>query len=67
MAGFLIKPFWFALFAVSLAKYLAKYTGFLCGRYLIRDFVYIAMNENQYFIVSYLATERKPLKVMFLL
>ncbi|CAD8141730.1 unnamed protein product [Paramecium pentaurelia] len=67
LAGFLIHPFWFALFTVSLAKFLAKYIGFLIGRYGVRNFIYTAMNENIYFITCYLATERKPTKVMYLL
>ena len=76
LAGFLIQPFWFALFTVSLAKFLAKYKlvvykyryiGFLIGRYGVRSFIYTAMNENIYFITCYLATERKPTKVMYLI
>lgn len=75
IAGYLIKPFWFSLLVVSVAKFLAKsefffflikrYTGFLIGRYVMRSFIYTAMNENIYFIVSYLAAERKPLKLMY--
>lgn len=67
MAGFLIKPFLYALLIVSMAKFLSKYTGFLLGRYKLRNFIYKAMSENIYFITCYLACERKPVKVMFLL
>lgn len=44
-----------------------RYIGFLIGRYGVRNFIYTAMNENIYFITCYLATERKPTKVMYLL
>jgi hypothetical protein len=67
MAGFLIKPYWYALAVVSAGKFLSKYTGFLLGRYKLRSFMYQAMSENIYFITCYLACQRKPVKVMFLL
>ncbi|KAM3139809.1 hypothetical protein pb186bvf_008051 [Paramecium bursaria] len=67
IVGFLIRPFWYALLVVSVAKFLAKYVGFLCGRYKFRNYIYTAMNENIYFITCYLAAERKPYKVMFLI
>ena len=75
IVGFLIRPFWYALLVVSIAKFLAKYVfwiiyryvGFLCGRYKFRNYIYTAMNENIYFITCYLAAERKPYKVMFLI
>ncbi|CAD8044657.1 unnamed protein product [Paramecium primaurelia] len=67
LAGYLIQPFWFALLTVSIAKFLAKYFGFLIGRYCVRNYIYMAMNENIYFITCYLATERKPVKVMYLI
>jgi hypothetical protein len=67
MAGFLIRPFWYALVIVSVFKFLSKYTGFVLGRYQLRSFIYKAMSENIYFITCYLACERKPVKVMFLI
>lgn len=74
MAGFLIRPFILALFSVSFAKFMAKYVfyknryvGFIVGRYKLRNFIYTAMNENIYFITCYLATERKSVKVMYLM
>ena len=73
IAGFLLRPYWYGLLVVSLAKFFAKYklnfihryTGFLIGRYVVRDFIYKAMNENIYFITCYLAAEQKPVKLMF--
>lgn len=44
-----------------------RYLGFLIGRYLIRNYIYVAMNENLYFITCYLAAERKPVKIMYLI
>jgi uncharacterized membrane protein YdjX (TVP38/TMEM64 family) len=46
---------------------LSRYTGFLIGRYKLRNLIYIAMNQNLSFITCYLAAERKPLKVMYLI
>ncbi|CAD8061360.1 unnamed protein product [Paramecium sonneborni] len=60
LVRYLIQHFWFTLFVVSLAKFLAK-------RYFIRNYVQMAIIEKIDYFIYYLANEKKPVKFMCLI